>query len=179
MSGAPDLPVHLRPPERPGLVRLLEGVAVLGAVLLLLGGPVWWFMHGTAAGWAEQHVVEVSVPADATCRTGPPPGRPVTCEAAWTAYDGGTPVTGEVSNRYGGDEPRPGATLDAREVRAAGSDGDGGLAFTGYQAVLLRWALVAPYLAVGGGVLLVGAAVGLGRHDPRWRSTRTDLPPPG
>ncbi|WP_447644970.1 hypothetical protein [Nocardioides zeae] len=179
MSGTPALPVHLRPPDRPGLVRLLEGIAVAGVLLLLAGVPVWWFMHGTAAGWTERHVVEVSVPADATCRTGPPPGRPVTCAATWAAYDGGEPVTGEVSNRYGGEEPRPGTTLDAREVRPAGSDGSGGLAHTGYQVVLLRWALAAPYLAAGGGVLLLGAAVGLVRHDPRWRSPRTDLPRPG
>ncbi|HEY1134741.1 MAG TPA: hypothetical protein VGE77_09210 [Nocardioides sp.] len=178
MTGTPDLPVHLRPPERPRLVRLLNRVAVLGAVLALAGGPVWWFMHGTAQGWADERVVLVSVSDDAECRSGPPPGDPQTCEATWTAPDGRT-VTGEVSDRYGGQAPRPGAVLSAREVRAPGTEGTGGVAFTGYQEALLRWALAAPYLAVTGGLLLLGAAIGLVRTDPRWGTPRTDLPQPG
>ncbi|MDT9593953.1 hypothetical protein RDV89_12800 [Nocardioides zeae] len=171
-------PVHLRPPSRPGLVRLLNVVAVLGATLLVLGAPTWWFMHGTAQGWTEDRAVVVTLEADAECRTGPPPGNPRTCEATWTDADApsdATPTSGEVSDRYGGDLPADGGTVQARVV----SEGGTPMAFAGYHGFLLQWALVAPVLAVLGAVLLLGGALGLVRTDPRWAAARTDLPAPG
>lgn len=169
-----SLPVHLRPPGRPRLVRLLNLLAAAAAVVALLGAPVWALMHASARGWTEDVRVEVTLPEDAECRVGPPPGRPRTCEATWTAPDG-TEVEGWASDRYGGDLPALGATASARVV----DDGAEPLAFAGFDGFLLRWALLAPYLAVGGGLVLVGAAVGLWRLDPRWASARTDLPRPG
>ncbi|MFW6775892.1 hypothetical protein ACOACO_16525 [Nocardioides sp. CPCC 205120] len=173
-------PVHLRPPRRPGLVRALEAAAVLGAVLVLVGAPVWWLMHSAAQGWTDARVVEATVAEDARCTTGPPPGSPRTCEATWTpaAGAGGQtdgPVEGKVSERYGGDLPAAGGTVEARVV----SDGDEPLALTGFGPVLLRWALAAPYLTGAGVLLLALAVTGLVRTDPRWASPRTDLPQPG
>lgn len=162
-------PGYLRPPRHPRLVRGCYALLVAAVSLLVLGGPVWFFMHGTASGWTDERVVTVRVPVDAECRTGPPPGRPLTCEALWDEAAGST-VEGEVSDRYGGPAPEPGDAVEARVV-------DDGLAFTGYQGALLWWALTAPYLAVAGLLLGALAVAGLLRLDPRWSSTRTDLPP--
>lgn len=165
--------MHLRDPEHPRLVRALEALAVVGVLLALLGGPVWALMHGSATGWVRDVEVVATLPEDAECRTGPPPGRPRTCEATWDAD--GRAVAGRASDRYGGDLPALGGTTTARVV----DDGAEPMVFTGYHPLLLRWALASPYLAVAGAVLLAAAALGLGRLDPRWRSARTDLPRPG
>lgn len=178
MSGGPvsGVPVHLRAPRRPGLVRALEAVAVLGAVLVLVGAPVWWLVHSAARGWTDARVVAATVAEDARCTTGPPPGSPRTCAATWTPAGGDREsVEGTVSERYGGDLPAAGGTVEARVV----ADGDDPMALTGFQPVLLRWALAAPYLTAAGVLLLVLAVAGLVRTDPRWASPRTDLPRPG
>lgn len=169
----PSGPGFLRDPDRPGLVRVLNVVAVVGALLVLLGAPVWWQMGSSARGWADDRAVVVTVPEDTTCRTGPPPGRPQTCTATWRDED--RVVEGEVSDRYGGPSPDAGEEIAGRVV----GDGDPALAFTGYHPVLLRWALAAPWLTGAGLLLLVGGAAGLVRTDPRWGSSRTDLPQPG
>lgn len=169
----PSGPGFLREPDRPGLVRLLNVLAVAGALLVLLGAPVWWQMGGTARGWSDDRTVTVSVPDDTECRTGPPPGRPQTCTASW--LDEGRSVEGEVSDRYGGRAPAAGEDVEARVV----DDGGPALAFTGYHPFLLRWALAAPWLTGVGLLLLAGGAAGLVRTDPRWGSSRTDLPQPG
>ncbi len=161
-----DRPLNLRPSTRPRLVWWLVRTLVAGVVLALLGGPVWFFMHGAAAGWQEERPVVATVAADTRCRTGPPPGTPTTCEATWT-LDGRT-VQGEVSNRYGGPRPGPGDEIPAR---AAGDE----LALTGYARFLLAWALAAPYLCVAGVVVALVSAAGLRRFDPRWWTRRTDL----
>lgn len=167
------------PVQHPRLVRALLWSLVVAVSLVVLGAPVWFFMHGTASAWTDERVVTVRVPADAECRTGPPPGRPQTCDGTWTdpdlssATDSSTltvEMEGEVSDRYGGPAPEPGGAVEARVV-------DEGLAFTGYQGVLLRWALVSPYVSVAGLLLGALAVAGLVRFDPRWSSTRTDLPP--
>ncbi len=160
----PDLPLNLRPSRRPLLVRALLGVLLAGCLLTLLGGPVWLFMHGSAAGWQDAREVTASVADDTRCRVGPPPGEPTTCAAAWT--EGGQ---GDVSNRYGGPPPGPGERVEARAV---GED----LVLTGYHPVLLAWALAAPYLALVGLASTGAAALGLRVLDPRWWSRRTDLP---
>jgi hypothetical protein len=157
-----DRPLNLRPSTRPRLSRWLVRGAVGGCALVLLGGPVWLFMHGAATGWQERAEVTVVVPDDSRCRTGPPPGSPRTCEASWPGGEG------DVSDRYGGPRPEPGAEIEARVV---GDD----LALTGYSRLLLGWALAAPYLAlVGLGAALL-ATLGLIRLDPRWWTRRTDL----
>ncbi|HTW15023.1 MAG TPA: hypothetical protein VMF51_07830 [Nocardioides sp.] len=158
----PDRPLNLRPSTHPTLVRWLTWVAAIGCVLVLLGAPVWFFMHGDAAGWQEGREVTVSVEPDAWCRTGPPPGSPRTCEASWP---GGS---GDVSDRYGGPRPETGEQVTARIV---GDD----LTLTGYSRILLRWALLAPYLTLVGLVLALAAAAALVRLDPRWWGRRTDL----
>lgn len=173
-----------RPPQHPAqhprLARALLWSLVAAVSLVVLGAPVWFFMHGTASAWTDERIVTVRVPADAECRTGPPPGRPQTCEGTWTDPDlssatGSSTLTvemdGEVSDRYGGPAPERGAAVEARVVEE-------GLAFTGYQGVLLRWALVSPYVAVAGLLLGALALTGLVRFDPRWSSPGTDLPPP-
>lgn len=157
-----DRPLNLRPSSRPGLTRWLVRVVVAGCALVLVGGPVWIFMHGSAAGWQRDRAVVATVPDDARCRTGPPPGSPRTCEATWP---GGS---GDVSDRYGGPRPAAGESVDARVV---GDD----LALTGYSRPLLGWALAAPYLAGVGLVLGLGAGALLVRLDPRWWTRRTDL----
>lgn len=167
MSQGPDRPLNLRPSARPRLVWWLVRTLAAGCALVLLGGPVWFFMHGAAVGWQDGREVVASVPADARCRTGPPPGEPTTCDATWAGSGSGT-VEAEVSNRYGGPRPEPGAEVAAR---VTGDD----LALTGYTRILLGWALAAPYLClVGVGLALVSAA-GLLRFDPRWWTRRTDL----
>lgn len=157
-----DRPLNLRPSSHPRVVRWLVRAVVAGCVLVLLGGPVWFFMHGAATGWQQGREVSATVADDAFCRTGPPPGSPRTCEAVW---EGGS---GDVSDRYGGPRPEPGEQVAARAV---GDD----LALTGYARVLLGWALVAPYVAVAGLVLALAAGAGLVRLDPRWWTRRTDL----
>ncbi|WP_244930268.1 hypothetical protein [Nocardioides sp. W7] len=157
-----DRPLNLRPSTRPTLVRWLVWVTVSGCALVLLGAPVWFFMHGAATGWQQEHRVTATVGPDAECRTGPPPGSPRTCEASWP---GGS---GDVSDRYGGPRPEPGEQVRARVV---GDD----LALTGYRPILLRWALAAPYLTGAGLVLGLGAGAVLVRLDPRWWGRRTDL----
>lgn len=161
---SPDLPLNLRPSRRPLLVRTLLGVLLVGCVLVLLGAPVWLFMHGSAAGWQDGREVTASVAGDTRCRVGPPPGKPTTCEGVWSAQG-----VGDVSNRYGGPPPGPGESIAAREV---GDD----LALTGYHPVLLGWALAAPYLALLGLGGAACAVLGLQVLDPRWWSRRTDLP---
>lgn len=157
-----DRPLNLRPSTHPVAVRWLVRLTVAGCVLVLAGGPVWFFMHGAAAGWQQSREVTATVAADTICRTGPPPGSPRTCEATWP---GGS---GDVSNRYGGPQPEPGDPVAARVV---GDD----LALTGYARLLLGWALVAPYLALAGLGLALVAGLGLVRLDPRWWTKRTDL----
>lgn len=162
-----NAPVDPSPP----LARVLLGLLVLAVTLVLLGAPVWAFMHGSASGWTDERTVLARVAAGAECRTGPPPGDPRTCDATWR--DGDAVVEGEVSDRYGGPEPRAGEDVEARVV------GDG-LAFTGYQGALLGWGLAAPYLAVGGLALGALAVAGLVRIDPRWAApggSRPGRPP--
>jgi hypothetical protein len=159
-----DRPLNLRPSRRPRLVRALRAALVVGCAAVLLGAPVWVFMHGSAAGWAEDRPVTAVVAEDARCRTGPPPGEPRTCAATWGSG------AGEVSDRYGGPPPARGERVEARAV---GDD----LALTGFHPVLLGWALASPYLAVAGLLLAGGSVAGLVRHDPRWWTRRTDLPP--
>lgn len=162
----PDRPLNLRPSTRPRLVRWLVRALVAGIVVALLGGPVWFFMHGAAAGWQEERSVVATVAPDTRCRTGPPPGTPTTCEATWTI--GSRTVEGEVSNRYGG--PRP-AAGDEVAARMTGDD----LALTGYARILLVWALAAPYLCLVGLAVALVSVAGLVRFDPRWWTRRTDL----
>lgn len=160
-----DRPLNLRPSARPGLVRWLVRSVLAGCLLVLAGGPVWFFMHGAADGWRQGREVVATVvagPEERVCRTGPPPGSPRTCEAGWP---GGA---GDISDRYGGPRPEPGEQVRARVV---GDD----LALTGYSRVLLGWALVAPYLTGAGLLLALVAGVGLVRLDPRWWTRRTDL----
>lgn len=157
-----DRPLNLRPSSRPRLTWWLVRVAAAGCALVLLGAPVWLFMHGAAAGWQDRDEVTVAVPEDSRCRTGPPPGSPRTCEATWP---GGS---GDVSDRYGGPRPEPGAQVEARVV------GDE-LALTGYSRLLLGWALAAPYLTVVGLTAAVLATLVLVRLDPRWWTRRSDL----
>lgn len=169
-AAVPDRPLNLRPSTRPGLVRVLLVLLFVGGVLVVLGGPVWFFMHSAAAGWQEDRPVVASVAEGTRCRVGPPPGEPTTCSGSWS--DGereGEEGEGDVSNRYGGPPPVPGERVEAREV---GDD----LALTGYHPVLLGWALVAPFLTVVGAAGALVAAVGLRVLDPRWWSRRTDLP---
>jgi hypothetical protein len=157
-----DRPLNLRPSRHPRLSRWLVRATLAGCALVLVGGPVWFFMHGAAAGWQDGREVTVRVAADTVCRTGPPPGSPRTCAGTWTG--GG----GDVSDRYGGPRPEPGASVEARVV---GDD----LALTGYARVLLGWGLAAPYLTLAGFVLALGAGALLVRLDPRWWTRRTDL----
>lgn len=161
---APDRPLNLRPSRRPTLVRVLLALLLGGGILVVLGAPVWFFMHSSATGWQEDRPVVASVADDTRCRVGPPPGEPTTCAGTWSGGDG------DVSNRYGGPPPVPGGRIDAREV---GDD----LALTGYHPVLLGWALVAPYLTLVGAGSAAVAVVGLRVLDPRWWTLRTDLPP--
>lgn len=157
-----DRPLNLRPSRRPRLVWWLVRVAAAGCALVVLGGPVWLFMHGAAAGWQDRVEVTAVVAEDARCRTGPPPGSPRTCEASWPGGEG------DVSDRYGGPRPEAGAEVAARVV---GDD----LALTGYSGFLLRWALAAPYLTVVGLAAALLAVLGLVRFDPRWWTRRSDL----
>ncbi|MGA8256940.1 MAG: hypothetical protein WB767_10235 [Nocardioides sp.] len=165
----PHEPIYLRPSPRPLLVRVLVTLLLPAVALVLAGAPVWFFMHGDAQGWQSNVRVTVRVEPDARCRTGPPPGNPTTCDATWETGNGRV-VEGQVSDRYGGsDIPTGGGTIEARIV-------DDELAMTGFQVVLLHWALVSPYLT-GAGVGLAGLLVlGLIRFDPRWQRARTDLP---
>jgi len=157
-----DRPLNLRPSRCPRLSRWLVRATLAGCALVLLGGPVWLFLHGAATGWQERREVTAVVAADTVCRTGPPPGSPRTCAATWP---GGS---GDVSDRYGGPRPEPGASVPARVV---GED----LALTGYARLVLGWALAAPYLTVVGlGTALLSGLV-LVRLDPRWWTRRSDL----
>lgn len=165
-------PIYLRPPEHPRWVRLCTVLLTVGALALLAGAPIWWFMHETAVGWQNREEVTVTVEEDAECRTGPPPGNPRTCEATWS--EAGVRVVGEVSDRYGGQVPGPGESGTARVVR----DGASPMAYSGYADWALLPALASPYAAVAGLLLLGGSVGALMRLDPRWRSRRTDLPPP-
>lgn len=157
-----DRPLNLRPSRRPRLSRWLVRVVVAGCALVLLGGPVWFFMHGAATGWQDAHEVTVSVAAGTRCRTGPPPGSPHTCAASWPGGEG------DVSDRYGGPEPTAGHDIEARVVADD-------LALTGFSRLFLGWALASPYLTlVGLGIAVLGG-LGLVRLDPRWWTKRTDL----
>lgn len=160
----PDRPLNLRPSRRPHLVQTLHGVLLGGCLLVLLGAPVWFFMHGAAAGWQEDHDVTASVAQDTRCRVGPPPGPPTTCLGTWS--EGGK---GDISNRYGGPAPGPGERVEGREVADD-------LVLTGFNPLLLGWALAAPYLAIVGALCAGLGALGLRIFDPRWWTRRTDLP---
>ncbi|WP_193609427.1 hypothetical protein [Nocardioides lijunqiniae] len=157
-----DRPLNLRPSRRPLLVRLALPVLLVGCAAVLFGAPVWLFMHGSASGWVEDRAVTAAVADDARCRTGPPPGKPTTCEATWGSTDG------DVSNRYGGPSPEADEEVGARAV----SDD---LALTGFNPVLLAWARVSPHLTIAGVVLLAVVTAVLTRFDPRWWTRRTDL----
>ncbi|MCD4524131.1 hypothetical protein [Nocardioides sp. cx-173] len=166
MADAFDLPLNLRPSRRPGLMRALVVALVAACAAVLLGTPVWVFMHGSAEGWVEDRPVTAVVAHDARCRVGPPPEEARTCAATWGSGEG------DVSDRYGGPAPMQGERVEARAV------GDG-LALTGFHPVLLGWAVASPYLTLAGLVVAGGAVAGLVRHDPRWSARRTELPSGG
>ncbi len=167
-DGLPHEPIYLRPSTRPRLVRVLVTLLLPAAALVLAGGPVWFFMHGDAQGWSDDVRVTVRVEPGATCREGPPPGNPTTCDATWVTGSGRV-VEGEVSDQYGGpDVPTDGGSVDARMV-------DDDRALTGFHVVFLTWALVSPYLTGAGLGLALLLGLGLVRFDPRWQRPRTDL----
>lgn len=164
----PREPIHLRPPARPRLARALVSLLLPAIALVFAGAPVWFFMHGDAAGWADEVRVTARVEPGATCREGPPPGNPLTCDATWESASGEL-IEGEVSDRYGGTAvPADGGAVAARTVAED-------RALTGFHSVFLCWALISPYLTAAGVGLALIAALGLTRFDPRWQRPRTDL----